>query len=105
MRRPSDVGSNWGKAMSAILEQPLSPPAQAVPEERGEPAPSAGGGIAPLVLQLVAQLPGIMFVDPVLALLRRRPIGVSVGRRIRKVLAGFGPMYDKLAQLLASHAA
>jgi ABC-type branched-subunit amino acid transport system ATPase component/predicted unusual protein kinase regulating ubiquinone biosynthesis (AarF/ABC1/UbiB family) len=66
--------------------------------------PESGGSVARLGLQLIAQLPGLLFVDLLLALVGRRSMGVSVGRRIRRVLAKLGPMYDKLAQLLASHA-
>jgi predicted unusual protein kinase regulating ubiquinone biosynthesis (AarF/ABC1/UbiB family) len=56
------------------------------------------------VLRLLAQLPGLLVVDPALALSRRRPLAASVGARVRRVLAGMGPVYDELAQLLASHA-
>lgn len=76
----------------------------ALAAEDRTPTTNASHGVGRVVLRAIPQLPGLLFVDPLLAILRRRPLGASVGRRIRAVLAGLGPMYDKLAQLLASHA-
>ncbi|MCU1463691.1 MAG: hypothetical protein JWO37_3766 [Acidimicrobiales bacterium] len=44
-------------------------------------------------------------VDAVAALTRRRPLAVSVARRLERTLARLGPSYVRLAGLLRSHAA